>query len=515
MRTASNSRFSRPPGRTVDLLPAGLLVVIVIAASMDAAALILSHGSVSKVAVTMLLLLAVVWIAIRFGRLCSTLTALAGVGTINYFFQEPFYSFGLVKTEDIVTLMVFMATAAITGGLAARAREEASRHREQAEIARQRTDEVSTLYVVGERIAAVQNVAELTALIEREIPPLLGIDAPLALIPTKDIDRLASADGLAAGETLRSGQVNRGGIGNGRLFIPVRTTDSTFGVLAAGPDLSAATLDARQSRLLTAVGHQVGIAYERARLAEEVAEARIRADAERFRGALLSSISHDFRTPLGSIMGAASTLLSEDASFTEAGRRELLATIYQAAERLNRYVRNLLDVTTIESDAVAPARDWVDIGDIIGAALQSLEAPLAPRNLKVEIASGLPLLNLDFVLIERVFLNLLENALKFSPTESAIEIAATRQNDLVVVTVFNAGSDVPPEVLPHLFNKFFRGPAAISVNGAGLGLSICRGFMAAHGGTIEALRVLERRGMVFRLTFPVDPAGPDRSAIDE
>jgi len=236
-------------------------------------------------------------------------------------------------------------------------------------------------------------------------------------------------------------------------------------------------------------------AQERARLAEEMAEARALE-------ALLSSVSHDFRTPLGTIIGSATTLLSEDAQLDEKARRGLLGGILQAAQRLHRYTRNLIDITSIESGALRLRRDWTDLGDVLGTALDGIERPVAVR-----LEDDLPLLWVDTVLVERVLVNLLENAVKHAPAGAAIEVSARRAGGGMEVEVFNAGSDLPDDQLEAVFGKFRRGPAA-GAEGSGLGLSIVRGFMAAHGGTVAARRDPARGGLAFRLWFPAADAAP-------
>ncbi len=275
---------------------------------------------------------------------------------------------------------------------------------------------------------------------------------------------------------------------------------------ATGPEdvrrrVAACLTGITDARVHAAVAAMLAVAEDRENLRAEAENARVLAGTEKFRAALLSSVSHDFRTPLGTIIGAATTLASSDAALDEQTRASLTGMIVQAAGRLNRYVRNILDVTTLQAGGLRPSLDWVDLEDVAGAALAAVEDALTDRVVLVSIAEGLPLLRLDFVLIERVFTNLLENAAKFSPPGAVIELAAEQRGDWVEVTVFNTGSDIAPDALDKVFDRFFRGGSEIT--GTGLGLAICRGFMTAHGGAIFAERDRARGGVRFRLRFPV------------
>jgi len=238
----------------------------------------------------------------------------------------------------------------------------------------------------------------------------------------------------------------------------------------------------------------------------------VRVETESMRSALLSSVSHDLRTPLASITGTASSLLEGDATFDLSTRRILLETLYEEAERLNRLVRNLLDMTRLQSGALRVSKEWHPLEEVIGAALGRMERPLRGRPVVTRVPADLPLVPIDDVLIEQVLINLLENAVKYTPAGSEIELVARLSNGGVMVGVADRGTGIPPEDEARLFEKFYRGRSSVS-HGAGLGLAICRGIVEAHGGRIWA----ENRsggGAIFQFTLPLTGKPPEMEHPD-
>jgi K+-sensing histidine kinase KdpD len=240
----------------------------------------------------------------------------------------------------------------------------------------------------------------------------------------------------------------------------------------------------------------------------------IRVTTEERRSSLLSALSHDLRTPLAAITGAATTLRDESAAIDGGQRRELLDTICEEADRLERLVRNLLDMTRLESGALAVKRQWMPLEEIVGSALTRLESQLDGRPVRTDLPADLPLVSADAVLLEQVFINLLENAAKYTPPGSPVEIVARAQADAGAITieVADRGPGIAPGSENRLFDKFYRGPQAGSA-GAGLGLAICRGVITAHGGTIAATN-RAGGGAIFRMTLPIvgsPPPGPSET----
>ncbi|MBF0305591.1 MAG: DUF4118 domain-containing protein [Alphaproteobacteria bacterium] len=417
-------------------------------------------------------LVAVLWSALRFGLRPALLAAVTAILAHNFLFFEPRFAFGLHSASDAVAFGVFATTAFVTSGLVARAHDEAER-------SRARELELAILYRTGEEIASSTGLGDLVAKAERRLGQVLG--APVRVI------------------------ADSGGEG-----FPLCTANGRVGALLVEGD-AVSRID---EGLLHALARQIAVAIERERLRHEMEEATVRVRTERTRSALLSSVAHDFRTPLGSVVGASSSLLSREASFTDEARRRLLQTILESAQRLDRYVGNILDLTRIESGAVEPRPDWVDVEDLVGAALDAVDPVLDGHRLVVRLEPDLPPLRVDFVMIERVLVNLLENAARFGRRDGLIEVAAAAGPDTLVLDVFDEGPLVPEDECERLFLAFYRASREYR-DGAGLGLSICRAFMAASGGAIEARPRPRRGGMSFVLTFPLAERVPNLEGLDE
>jgi two-component system sensor histidine kinase KdpD len=292
-------------------------------------------------------------------------------------------------------------------------------------------------------------------------------------------------------------------------YLPLRTAQSTVGVLGLQFEASEAILSPDQRRLLEALAGQASVALERTRLVWEMEQARLLTETERLRDALLSTISHDLRTPLVSIIGAVSSLLTYGRTYDESARQELLQTIQEEAERLNRFVGNLLDMMRLESGALEPKREWVELGDVIGTALSRLTHTLNQHQLVLEVDPDLPMLRLDFVLAEHVLVNLLENAAKYSPPQTTIRVTARREGRSIVLEVADEGMGIPASERERIFDKFYRVQRGDRHGaGTGLGLSICRGIIEAHGGQITAGSPAHGQGSVFTVTLPAEKAPP-------
>ena len=272
-------------------------------------------------------------------------------------------------------------------------------------------------------------------------------------------------------------------------------------------DLPGPLLTPDERRLLDALVDQVAVAIERVSLARGLAESRVLAETERLRAALLTSISHDLRTPLASIIGTVSSLRSYADKYDATDRDELLATLESEAERLNRFVGNLLDMTRLEAGAIEMKLDLADVDEIAGAALERAGSVLARHRIEVMIAPDLPMLRLDPILFEQVLFNLLDNAAKYAPLGSRIDLRARQDGDVVAIEVSDEGPGIPAGDLERVFDKFYRVQAQDRRRaGTGLGLAICRGFVEAQGGRIEAQNRRDRSGAVLTIRFPVPEA---------
>ena len=288
------------------------------------------------------------------------------------------------------------------------------------------------------------------------------------------------------------------------LFVPIRTSRSPVGVIGVLPQKAGRELGASERRLLEAVGNQAAVAIERLTLADDIDQARLGAERERLRSAMLTSVSHDLRTPLASIIGALSSLRSYRDRYDAETRDELLGTALSEAERLDRFVGNLLDMTRLDAGAIAPKREAVDVGDLISTALRRAAPILKDRVIASVVPPGLPPLSLDFVLAEQVLFNLLDNAAKYSPAGGRIEVEARAAGGAVEIVVRDEGPGIPAEALDRLFHKFYRADAGDRQRaGTGLGLAIAKGFVEAQGGTIAARNRIDRSGAEFVVRYPV------------
>src|SRR6267378_2605122 len=465
--------------------------------------------SISLVFLTAVLCSAIVW-----GLWPSLFAAIASMLAYNFFFLPPLYTFTVGDPENVLALFFFLIVAVIVSNLTARTRT-------QVFTARSRAKTTAELYAFSRKVAGIGALDDLLWATAYQISSMLNVRTVL-LMPLKEHeglevasgyppeDRLDDADMAAARWTWEHNRAAGRGAdtlpGGKRLFLPLRTGSGPVGVIGIDRDAPGPLLTPDERRLLDALCDQGAVAIERISLAKGLDEARVLAETERLRAALLTSISHDLRTPLASIIGAVSSLRSFPEKYGAAEREELLTTLQDEAERLNRFVSNLLDMTRIESGAIELKPDLADIAEIVGAALQRAGNVLAHHRIEVEIAPDLPMLRLDAILFEQVLFNLLDNAAKYAPPGSRIDLRARRDGDVVALEMTDEGPGIPPGDLERIFDKFYRVQAEDRRRaGTGLGLAICRGFIEAQGGHIQAHNRRDRSGAVLTVRIPLVP----------
>ena len=464
---------------------------------------------------SMIFLTAVLFSAVAWGLGPSILASILSVVVYDFFLVPPLYTFTVASPQDLLALMVFLIVAVLTSNLTARVRD-------QAEAAKRREARTAALYALSREIAGAAELADILQAIVNQVAQILNAQV-VVLLPEAgqlvfragqpaDI-QLTDAERAAATWAWQHHQpAGRGADtlpGTAWFYLPLTTAQSAVGVLGLQFETPGAVMSPDQRRLLEALAGQAAVAIERARLVREMEQARLLTETERLRDALLSSVSHDLRTPLVSIIGAVTSLLTYGATYDKTARRDLLVTIQEEAERLNRFVGNLLDMMRLESGRLGLKREWVEIGDVIGTALARLVQPLNQHRLVVEVEPGLPMLWLDFVLIEHVLVNLLENAAKYSRPGTPIRVHAHRHDHEVVVGIADEGVGVPPADLERIFDKFYRVERGDRHGaGTGLGLSICRGIIEAHGGAISVRSPANGKGTVFTVAFPVEKEPP-------
>lgn len=457
----------------------------------------------------LIFLTAVIAVAVRAGLLPSVLASILSVAVYNFFFLPPVHSFSLANPAHIAALLFFLVAALLASNLAGRSRD-------QVNAARLRARTTEALYAFSRKIAGVATLDDLLWAAAFQISSMLKLNVVLLLpedgrlevhagYPPEDL--LDDADIGAASWTWQNNKPSGRGAetlpGARRLFMPIRTSRGPVGVVGLDREPPGALMTPDERRLLDALLDQTAVAIERVRFAEEIDKRQVLAETERLRAALLNSISHDLSTPLASILGAATSLQQYDGLYDARTRLDLVGTIRDEAERLRRFVHNLLDMTRLESGALELNRELVDVGEVVGAALERCSRILDQHQLDINIEPNLPMLELDPVLLEQVLVNLLDNAAKYAPTGSRVEIEARHQEDKVTMTVRDEGPGIPLAEVDRIFEKFRRLQMEDRQRaGTGLGLSVCRGFVEALGGTIRAGNRTDRSGAVFTITFP-------------
>ena len=454
--------------------------------------------------------------AVRFGLWPSLLASIASTLCYNFFFTEPYYTFAIADPKNVLAVIFFTLVAIIVSNVAARARVQAV-----AAMARARTTEL--LYAFSRKLAAVGTLDDVLWATAYQIALMLKVRVVLLLSEKESIavksgyppeDRLADADFAAA----KWAWDNKRPAGRGSdtlpgakwLFLPMRTGRGAIGVIGIESERPGPLLTPDERRLLDALIDQSALAIERVRLVEGLDQVKRTVETDRLRSALLTSISHDLRTPLASVLGAAGTLRDLWSRLSDAEKSELLATVIDESERLNRFIANLLDMTKLESGAIVPNAAPQDLGEIVGSALRRAEKILAGHRTELELAGDLPMLALDAVLFEQVLFNLLDNASKYAPAGSTIRIRSWREGRTACLQILDEGEGIPPAELEHIFDKFHRVEKGDRVRpGTGLGLAISRGFVEAMGGTITASNRSDRTGAAFTIRLPIPAAAQE------
>jgi two-component system sensor histidine kinase KdpD len=465
--------------------------------------------------VVMVLLLGIVLVSMRFGSGPSLLAAVLSVLAFDFVFVPPYFSFAVSDLSHIVTFGVMFLVSVVISGLT-------NRIRDQADAARGRERRTASLYAVSRELGTATARPALLQAAAQHVNEVFDVKVAMLLPGRGDELEIVHADDgtLAAGDKDLGvadwvwNHQRAAGAGTDTLplaralFVPLMGSRGRVGVMALFPSPEARLDDPDERQLLHTIAGLIGSALERTQLADEARRASLRIETEQLRNALLSSVSHDLRTPLGVVTGATSALLEDDVPKDEAVRRQLLLTAHEEAQRLNRLVRNLLDMTRLEAGALKVQKDLQPLEEVVGAALDRMEDRLRGREVKTSIPAGLPLVPFDAILIEQVLINLLENATKYSPAGSPVEVSARAREGEVEVEVADRGPGIAREDAERIFDKFYRVREGEG-GGVGLGLTICRGIISAHGGRIW---VEERSGggAVFRFTLPLQAAAAAR-----
>jgi len=475
----------------------------------------LGHPHFERANLVMVYLIGVMWVAASLGRGPAVLASFLSVASFDFFFVPPYLTFAVSDAQYLITFAVMLVAAILIATLAARLR---------AQVQAARVDEHRSLALskLSGELVALQDRAQILSSALRHVEDVFESRAA-ALLPDSagKLYVAAGSRDLMAGDSheigvaqwaFDAGQPAGAGTatlpGSRCLHLPLKGSRSELGVLAIGPADIRRLVAPDAFRLLRAFANHIALALERGQLAEQAERSRLQSETERLRSALLSSVSHDLRTPLAAITGAASVLLEEgDGTLTAEGRHEMLTTVADEAGRLNRLVANLLHMTRLEAGALDVKRSWHSMEEIVGAALHRITPLAGGRAIRVDVPPDLPLIAIDDVLIEQVIFNLVENALKHAPSAGPIEVIARRAADGIDVAVADRGPGLPPGGEEQVFEKFYRGEPTALTGGVGLGLPICRGIVEAHGGRIRA----ENRpggGAVFTFRLPQGGESP-------
>ena len=477
----------------------------------------LLHPSV----VMLMFLPPVLFSGVRYGVVGSVWAALLSVIMTGVFLAATQRTVAFSDSSTLFALLVFLLAAFLTSAQAARIRNQSAAIWHQSNITEQ-------LFSFGSRLAAISSTASILAATVDQVHAMLGLDTAILLPDGDELEVCASSPPYlhlnpqelrAARWCLERGEPAGRGAGTlhgvTRLYLPLQSGPGTVGVLSVRRDDDDVLLSPDVSRLLHALATQAAMSLERAQLADQMQEAHLLAEADRLRAALLTSISHDLKTPLASILGNISSLRQFSSLYDASTRAEMLATAQSETERLSRFVGNLLDMTRIDAGALRPRMEMVDLSDVVGSALKSAQKLVARHRLEIDLAPDLPMAPLDFVLTEHVLVNLLDNAAKYAPVGSLIRLSAYEADEQLHVAITDEGPGIPTHELTLIFERFFRADATDQRSaGTGLGLAICKGFIEAMGGSIAAVNRTDHRGAVFNITLStrrrIEPAGAKR-----
>jgi two-component system sensor histidine kinase KdpD len=494
------------PGYSI-YVPYIVLIFMMISMSLIITPITSFLGTVN---ISMLFLLPVLLSAARWGRLPAVITAIMGVLTFDFFFVPPFFSFTVADVRYLISFAIFILVALITGTLS-------DRLKEQIKYSRQRASRVAALYALSRDIAAVDKLDAVLESIANNVAGTLEGQVVL-LLPNENAKLVLQKDSgsnnfLNESELAVASWVFDRGQKAGKgtetlgaaaaLYLPLSTEQGVQGVLGVCFNESEAQFDPERIRLLEAFVGLAAMAINRIKLAEQARQALTLVESERLRTALFNSLSHDLRTPLSSIIGAVTGLLEDkNVVYTPEAQHDLLQIILHGAERMNRFVGNLLDMARLESGMLELKKDWCDIQDIIGVAVNRLGESLNNRPLDINIQPGLSLVQADGILIEQVLINLLDNALKYSEPGSKIVVTTQLRGKQLETSVANQGEGIPDTDLSKVFDKFYRLNSPLQVSGTGLGLAICKGIIEAHGGEIWAINNIFG-GVTITFTLPL------------
>jgi two-component system sensor histidine kinase KdpD len=481
----------------------------------------LMHGRFEQSNLAMIFLLGVALIASRFGRGPSIFASVLGVLVFDFFFVTPYHSFAVSDTQYLITLGAMLAVAMLISNLTANVRS-------QAKVAAHRERRAAMLYAMSKDLAAAASEGEIVRTAVRHIYVEFG-SQNVILFPDAH-GRIVYPQEESIPESLRqadlsvaqwvfdhnelAGQGTTTLPGAKAVYFPIDDGSTVLGVLALNPVNLRRVFLPEQQKLLATFLRLIAQALARLRFADQAKKVALQIETEGLRNSLLSSISHDLRTPLATIVGSASTLAEDTGSLKPEDRKELSRAIHDEARRMSNLVSNILDMARLDAGMIRLRKEWYPVEEIIGTVLTRFGKQTAGREVKVTLPPGIPLIYCDAVMIEQVLSNLLENALRYTPPGSPLEIAAEISPEWVEISLADRGPGIPEGLENRLFEKFYRVRDETAQSGVGLGLPICRAIVAVHGGSIRGHN-RPGGGAVFAFMLPLDHSPPDALQEDE
>jgi two-component system sensor histidine kinase KdpD len=467
----------------------GFILAIFITSTMTVL-LFLIRDRLNTSTVALLYFLPVLISTTLWGLWPGVLSGFAAFLAYNYFFLQPYYTFTVHETQNIVALVIFLVIAVFISQLVGRARSNLA-----AAVARE--SETTRLYELSLDLAGVNSLEEIATVIARKTAETVCATHLEISIPSID------------GETSFRVAIpeNSNAIGKPDVIIALETVRAFFGEIRLW--LNGTALTPGEGRLLHAFAAQGALALERTALAHAETRAKVLEESDRLKSSLLSSVSHEFRTPIATIKAATTSLLIDEIPWEAPARKDLLSAVDEEVDYLNYLVGNLLDMSRIEAGALRPNRQWNILSEILEGVLSRMRRTLTNFRLDIQLPDDLPLVPVDYSQMEQVFTNLLHNSAKYAPENSLIRVVArVPEADTLIVKVQNEGPQVIPEHLDRIFEKFYRITEPEKVSGTGLGLSICKGIIEAHGGRIWAENIPGGVAFIFTLPLTLDGSPP-------
>jgi len=453
----------------------------------------LPHANLS-----LLFMTAVLLVAARYGLGLALYASILSFLIFNFFFTPPFLTFAVTEEGDVATLVFFLVIASLTGHLAARMRDEIASRKAALE-------RISLLEGFSRQLAGAASVADVLRMTASRISEVTGVTA-FAVLPGvgpghAPVQAVSGSDHAPQLDAIRRAAAHEMHI-DGWTIIPLETYRGRPVYVGVAAD----ALDAGRRTLTEALTDQATVALDRALLVNDLAQQRLASERDQLRAALLSSVSHDLRTPLASIIGSASSLVELDRSLSPENRTALLESVLQDAERLDRHIQNMLDMARLGQGEMKLRPDWVDLRDIVGSATRRLRALLDGKTVRVDVAPEAELVHVHGDLVEQAVVNALDNAIRYSPEDGMIKVRGYRDGDWVQIDVSDQGPGIPKADRERVFDAFYRVGSGDSKTGTGLGLSICRGMIRAHGGDVTAHAASDGTGCLIRMRLPWSPS---------